>query len=126
MTDKDFYIRLSGVTAGTAVVLAILLSMLPEARIHSGFAVASILLFVLVCVGLYYAGRSTAGSSSKIAFTNLVSASVFGKMVLAVAVLFVYQQSAQPENQWFVGIFLLVYVVYTIFEVWFMTKLAKS
>jgi hypothetical protein len=37
-----------------------------------------------------------------------------------------YQQVAMPTNQWFVGIFLWCYVVFTAFEVWFMTKLAKS
>ena len=126
MTDKAFFTRLAGITAGTAVLLIFLLMVLPEARVHKPFAVASVLLFVLVSIGLFYAGRSTATSTSKVAFTNLVSASVFGKMVLAVAVLFIYQQSAQPANQWFVGIFLLVYVVYTIFEVWFMTRLAKT
>jgi hypothetical protein len=52
--------------------------------------------------------------------------SVFGKMVLAMAALFMYQQIAQPQNQWFVGIFLWCYLVYTAFEVWFMTKLARS
>ena len=47
-------------------------------------------------------------------------------MVLAMAALFVYQQVAVPSNQWFVGIFLWCYVVFTAFEVWFMTKLAKT
>ncbi len=126
MTDKAFFTRLAGITAGTAVLLLIFLMVLPEAQTHKTFALASVLLFVLVSIGLFYAGRSTAASTSKVAFTNLVSASVFGKMLLAVAALFVYQQSAQPPNQWFVGIFLLVYVVYTVFEVWFMTKLAKT
>ncbi len=88
--------------------------------------ILTILLFVVVCTGLYYAGRSAANSSSKLAFNNIVSISVFGKMVLAVAVLFVYQQTAKPTNEWFVGIFLTVYVIYTVFEVWFMTKLARG
>ena len=126
MTDKTFFTKLLEITVGTAVLVAILLWLLPEARVHTGFSGATLALFALVCTGLFYAGRSAASSSSKIAFTNLVSASVFGKMVLAVAALFIYQKSAQPANQWFVGIFLLVYVVYTVFEVWFMTKLAKA
>lgn len=65
-------------------------------------------------------------SGSKYAFTNLVSVSVFGKMVLALAWLLVYQKTFHPPNEWFVGVFLYLYVVYTAFEVWFMTRLAKS
>ena len=84
------------------------------------------MLFALVCTGLFYAGASSARSQNKHAFTNLVSVSVFGKMVVALAALFVYQQVAVPTNQWFVGIFLWCYVVFTGFEIWFMTKLAKT
>ncbi len=47
-------------------------------------------------------------------------------MVLALAWLFIYQKTFYPRNEWFVGIFLYLYVVYTVFEVWFMTRLAKS
>jgi hypothetical protein len=46
-------------------------------------------------------------------------------MVLAMAVLLIYQRTALPQNEWFVGIFLWCYVVFTAFEVWFMTKLAR-
>lgn len=126
MSNKTFFSHLAIVTVSTAALLGTLLFLLPQARAHSAFAGATVLLFVLICIGLFFAGRSAAGSSSKLAFNNLVSVSVFGKMLVAVAALFVYQQATQPENSWFVGIFLLVYVVYTVFEVWFMTRLAKN
>jgi len=126
MSNKTFFTNLAIITASTAALLAVLLALLPQAQMHTAFAGATVLLFVLICIGLFFAGRSAAGSSSKLAFNNLVSVSVFGKMLVAVAALFVYQQTTLPENSWFVGIFLLVYVVYTVFEVWFMTRLAKN
>ncbi len=126
MTTKDFFLRLAAITAGTTALLAILYLLVPQVQIHTGFAGVILALFVLICTGLFFAGHSAAKSSSKLAFNNLISVSVFGKIVLAVAVLFVYQQSMKPANQWFVGIFLLVYVVFTAFEVWFMTRLAKQ
>ncbi len=85
----------------------------------------SITTFVLVSIGLYFAGRNAALSSSKVAFNGVVTSSVFGKMFLAIGLLFAYQSAALPTNQWFVGIFLFVYIVYTVFEVWFMSKLAR-
>ena len=84
------------------------------------------LLFTLVCIGFFFAGVNSAHSKSKAAFINLVSVSVFGKMVLALGFLFVYQRIAKPDNEWFVGIFLFCYVVYTGFEIWFMTRLART
>jgi hypothetical protein len=126
MPTSSFFQKLLIVSVLTAAVLAGLHFLAAPAREHGVFSGISIVLFMLICLGLYYSGKSAAGSKNRNAFTNLVSVSVFGKMVIALAVLFIYQQTAQPTNQWFVGIFLWCYVVFTAFEVWFMTKLAKS
>lgn len=125
MNIRSFFIRLLTIGLGTGAVLALLHVLVPEARPHGLFAIASLILFMLVCTGLYFAGLSAAKSSNKYAFTNLVSVSVFGKMVLVLAFLFIYQKMALPANQLFVGIFLFCYVVFTAFEVWFMTRLAR-
>lgn len=126
MTARSFFSYLTLVTAAATVLLAALHFAVPQAQAHWKFAAASLGLFVLVCIGLYFTGASAARSSNKYAFTNLVSVSVFGKMVLAIAFLLVYQKTARPTDEWFVGIFLLCYVVYTAYEVWFMTRLAKG
>lgn len=126
MESSVFFKWHAVVTLSTAVVLAGLHFLLPEAQAHWKFAVASVVLFSLVCIGLFFAGVSAAQSKSKASFINLVSGSVFGKMVLAIAFLFVYQRIAKPDNEWFVGIFLFCYVVYTGFEIWFMTRLART
>jgi hypothetical protein len=125
MSVRTFFMQLAGITASVSAMLAILYFLIPGVQPHLYFGIASILLFVLICTGLYYWGVSAATSSSKLAFNSLISVSVFGKMVLALGFLFLYQQAAKPENTWFVGIFLICYVVYTVFEVWFMSKLAR-
>ena len=126
MESSTFFKWLAVVTLGTAILLAGLHYLLPAAQMHWKFAVASLLLFAFVCTGLFFAGRNAARSKSKVAFVNLVSISVFGKMVMAVAFLLAYQRIAKPENELFVAIFLLCYVVYTGFEIWFMTRLART
>jgi hypothetical protein len=126
MNIKSFFTYLALVTVGAAVLLAGLYFFAPKAQVHGNFSVATVVLFVLVCVGLFFSGVNAAKSKNKFAFTNLVTISVFGKMVLAVGYLFLYQQVTAPPNEWFVGIFLLCYVIYTAFEVWFMTKLART
>ncbi len=126
MDSSTFFKWLAVVTLGVAATLAGLHFSLPEAQPHWKFAIVSLVLFTLICVGLFFSGKSATRSKSKAAFINLVSGSVFGKMVLAVAFLFLYQRIAKPDNEWFVGIFLFCYVVYTGFEVWFMTRLART
>ncbi len=126
MNPKSFFQNLLLISLAAGTVLTGLHFFAPQAQPHWKFAMGSVLLFALVCTGLFYAGTSSAQSKNKHAFTNLVSVSVFGKMVVALAALFVYKQVAMPSNQWFVGIFLWCYVVFTAFEVWFMTRLAKT
>ena len=126
MESSSFFKWLAIVTLGTTGVLAGLHLLSPGAQMHWKFAIASLALFAFVCTGLFFAGGNAARSKSKVAFINLVSISVFGKMVMAVAFLLAYQRIAKPENEWFVAIFLLCYVVYTGFEIWFMTRLART
>ena len=125
MAPIQFFRHLAFITGGTGLLLAAL-HFLPTFSQHWPLSLLLLVVFPLVCIGLYYAGQSAVKSSNKVAFNGLVSGSVFGKMVLSLALLFIYQQNFHPTNQWFVGIFLLVYIVYTAFEVWFMTKLARS
>jgi hypothetical protein len=126
MNKKNFYFNLVGVTLSVIMMLTLLHIFFPPAQSHWKFSGLVTTLFVLISIGLFHAGLSTIKSKNKLAFNNIISLSVFGKMVLSVFLLFLYRESTKPENGWFVFIFLLVYVVYTVFEVVFMTKLAKS
>lgn len=125
MSSRTFFLYLAGLTGAISFLLFLLHMLLPETQAYWKLSFASVLLFLLICTGLFYAGRSAVHSSNKYAFNNLVTVSVFGKMALSVLFLFLYQHMAQPTDNWFVGIFLCCYVVYTVFEVWFMTLLAK-
>lgn len=124
--QKDFFKQLSLLTAFTVGCLISLHYLVPEARAHAAFAAGCVVLFVAISVALYLAGASAARSENKYAFTNLISLSVFGKMAAALAFLFLYRKVAKPENIWFVGIFLFCYALYTVFEVVFMSRLAKK
>lgn len=126
MTPRSFFTGLLAVTAGAGLGLALLHLLLPPVREHWRFALATLSLFILLCLGLFFAGQNAVRSSSKLAFNGLVSVSVFGKLFLALGFLFAYQKLAQPTNQWFVAVFLWTYVAYTCFEVWFMTRMAKA
>jgi hypothetical protein len=126
MNKNTFYFNLLGVTLSIVMLLTLLHIFFPPAQIHWQFSCMVTSLFVLISIGLFHAGQSTAKSKNKLAFNNIISLSVLGKMVLSVVLLFLYREGTKPENGWFVIIFLLVYSVYTIFEVVFMTKLAKS
>ncbi len=126
MEPAKFFSQLALVTALVGGGLAALHFTVPPAQEHGKFAVACVLLFAGLCAALFFAGRSTAGSRLKSAFINLVSMSVFGKLVVSMCLLLAYRELGQPTNQWFVAIFLWVYLGFTAFEISFLTKLAKG
>jgi hypothetical protein len=113
------------VAVGCAALLGLVLWCAPATRAHTGFAGATLLLFVLLSLALYFWARRAAGSERPQAFSGVVTASVFGKMVFSLAFLAVYQKTMMPSNTWFVGIFLLTYTIFTAFEVHYMTKLGQ-
>lgn len=126
MTNAAFYKTLFIVTAACGAVFGVLALLIPAVFAHWPLAIISAFSFVLISAGLFIAGKNTTDSRNKNTFNALISGSVFGKMVLAIAILYVYQQAFNPQDQWFVGVFLMFYVVFTVFEVWFMTQLAMK
>lgn len=126
MTNAVFYKTLFIVTAACCALFGVLALLIPAVLAHWPLALISAISFVMISAGLFVAGKNTTDSRNKNTFNALISGSVFGKMVLAIAILYVYQQAFSPQDQWFVGVFLMFYVVFTVFEVWFMTQLAMK
>ncbi len=125
MSTRTFLIYLAGVTAAAVAIIGLLWAIVPAVRSHALFSAGIALMFVVLCAALFFTGRRAASSANKYAFVQLTMASVFGKMVICLIPLFAYREAAQPQDIWYVVIFLIQYVAYTAFEVWFMTRLAK-
>ncbi|MEO6040001.1 MAG: hypothetical protein ABIQ93_16430, partial [Saprospiraceae bacterium] len=64
MTAKSFFTGLLIVTAGAGLGLALLHFLLPPVQLHWQFALATLLLFILLCLGLFFAGQNAVRSSS--------------------------------------------------------------
>ncbi len=122
---KSFFSQLLILSGAVVGILAMGGKMLPAIYAQIPFAIATTVLFMILCTALFFAGRKAAISTQKLAFNNLVLSSVFGKMVLAIAWLLGFRSVAQPHDDWYVLIFLFIYVVFTVFEVIFMSKLAR-
>jgi ABC-type Fe3+-siderophore transport system permease subunit len=125
MRISVFFGYLLAVTFGWGALVALWLWQAPGARPNAPFALATLGLFVAICLLLFLFGWRAAHSPKRMAFNGVITASVFGKMAASLAFLAVYKKLYQPEGNTFVVLFLLTYAVYTFFEVWFMTKLAK-
>jgi hypothetical protein len=126
MTFNHFLRNLVATTIGTALLTGLLMRVVPTTQAHLNMFIGTLCLFIGLSVVLYVAGGRLAKSTNRLAFNNLIAGSIFAKMILCMAFLLGYKSLYNPSDSWFVAIFLLSYVTYTIFEVWFMTRLAKS
>ncbi|MBB4078720.1 hypothetical protein GGR28_001333 [Lewinella aquimaris] len=88
------------------------------------FSVGTMLLFVLICVGLFFLGRRSAGAENKHLFSNVFMGATMVKMLLCGMLVVTYVLLGAPPNKLFIVPFFWLYIVYTGFEVYFLMKLS--
>ena len=86
----------------------------------------SLSLFIPLSIGMYFYGEKASRSENKLLFHNLIIVTIFVKMFLSVFVLLIYKKIFHPETKNFTLPFFLVYFIFTIFETYFMVKLAQK
>jgi hypothetical protein len=86
----------------------------------------SLSLFIPLSIGMFFLAQKAANSENKFFFHNLIIITIFVKMFLSVFVLMIYKKIFHPETKNFTLPFFLVYFIFTIFETYFMVKLAQK
>ena len=119
-----FFKQLSLVSLFTLILMSIL-HLFPQIAIHCNFSWATCLFFILLSVLIFFIAYFAAYSSNKNAFTAVIMGFVFMKMILSVSFILVFMKIVEPVSHSFLIPFFIVYLIYTIFETYFMTKLAK-
>lgn len=125
MTWSSFLIRLGAITTILLITVTIL-ARLYEAPDALLIYLLSILFFVVFSLGLFWYARMISQSGKDFTFFGVVSGSFLLKLVGAIALLWTYQEWKNPTDSKFGLHFILVYIIYTSFEVYFLTKLAKT
>lgn len=124
MNQRLFFTSLVLVTAGTAALL-FALHLHPNLYTHQLFSWASLALFVLMSLGMYYAGYKAAMSENKNDFTSAILGFTMGKLLLSGIAILIYHRLMKPEGIAFILPFMSIYLIYTIFETYFMTQLGR-
>ena len=124
MTGRRFFTQLLLLTALTGGILFFLQIF---TIFHPGkwLGITGLAFFALLSLSMYHFAAKAAISKDKNAFTRLIMVFTFVKLLLSVSIVVVYSKTIQPEGKFFILPFFLVYLIYTIFETGFMTKLGK-
>jgi hypothetical protein len=82
------------------------------------FFILSIVLFLFLKLSLH--------STNKQLFISVTLTNMLVKMIFSIALLVMYKEINQPQNGKFILPFLTIYLIFTIFETWFMVKMADQ
>ena len=117
-----------GSLVGISTVLILLLSWIttfPQFENARLFTWGVLSFFILLTLGIYFAGKHLAVAKDKNSFSNMIFFVMIFKMLLCVLFVFTFVKVMKPTDRFFLIPFFLIYFVYTIFEVVLMTRLGK-
>ncbi|NET36444.1 MAG: hypothetical protein F6K19_31185 [Cyanothece sp. SIO1E1] len=124
MSIKTFYLQLLLLGLGVLAVVLIL-GQQAQFSVYLDISTVSLIFFTVLSIIVFHLGLRMVQSRNKNDFSRLVLGFTGFKMMLSVAVVFIYQSVVEPTDRWFVIPFLLIYVVYTIFETYFLMRLGR-
>ena len=86
----------------------------------------SIISFSFFCLLIYRYARSSFSKASIYSSNSIVIISFVVKLLFSVVILLFFERTFSPEGNRHILHFLFLYIVYTIFEVYFLMKLSKN
>ena len=109
-----------------ALVLLVATHLIVDIKEHLSFIIAAYVFFVCFCIFIYWLAQRSSSSRAGEYFLYIVVINVFVKLIASFMMVFIYARYAEPSNKWFVIPFLIVYLVFTVFETYFLCIQAKN
>ncbi|MEY4927343.1 MAG: hypothetical protein RI894_1779 [Bacteroidota bacterium] len=112
--------------AMVAGALALLILLVPPFALYAPFAWGSWLFFLNMTVLLFVFAKQSILSSNKNHFSMIFFGGTIIKMLLSLSYLLWYKIVKLPASSMFIAPFLTCFVVFTVFEIIFLTKIARE
>ena len=125
MTERSFFKQLVGLSSGIALLL-VAFGFIPQIQADISVSWASWLFFIVFTIIVFFVAQNSAKSSNPHSFTTVIMGVVIGKMFFSILIIFIYIKMVNPETRYFLLPFFAIYFSFTIFELYFMTKLGKT
>jgi len=115
MSDKKFYVQLGIISFVSGVFLA---AMQHVPRIQHDLAPSWIALtgFIVLAIVVLYTGRKAAKLPNPNTFTMFSMVFIIVKLFFSAGIILVYTQLTEPQSNWFIVPFFVIYIIFTIFE----------
>jgi Na+/H+-dicarboxylate symporter len=124
MEKKQFYVQLffvSALCAGLLVGSYYIDSLAP----YIDLGVIGLIFFIILSVVIFRLSNSLAKSKNLNAFTHLILYNLMIKLFLSFVIVITYYYLYKPENRLFIVPYIVVYLIFTIFEAVFLSSQAR-
>ena len=125
MTTSRFF-QLLILTILILVAIMYLMAFNEKIAEYIDIAYYAIPTFSLLCIVIYFLTEYLEKQSNKGMLLNLVIINVMFKFMITIGVVLIYLKLRNPDDGIFVLPFIIIYVLFTIFETYFMSLQAKS
>lgn len=99
---------------------------LPKSDAFSTFTMICMATFTAINILAYYAAIRAINSKSKYRFVQLMMMLILFKMIICVGLVVAHVKINQPDTKLFVLPFLTIYLIFTLFEIYVLEKLART
>lgn len=117
---------------GLSISLLILLPVLyyihsfESQRQYTDISIYAMAMFFVLSIALFIFLKFALHSTNKQLFISVTLTNMLVKMIFSIALLVMYKEINQPQDGKFILPFLTIYLIFTIFETWFMVKMADQ
>lgn len=101
-------------------------TFLPASSGLSKFTIICVGVFTLINIFAYYAGQRAVFSKSKYRFIQLMMILILFKMMICIALVVAHVKINHPSSKLFVLPFLTIYLIFTLFEIYVLEKIART
>ncbi len=126
MLWKEF-IRISLLTiAGTIALIYLSAALIPILAPHLHFSMAAVAVFSLISLGVFIFGNIIADSPNKYLYNNLIVINFIAKLFFSILTVLIYVKGYAPDDNHYMISFIVIYLIFTVYELYFMTRQAKT
>ncbi len=126
MQTRRFLTLLVGLTLIVILLMAGVLFLFPDLGVHTGFSYSTIVIFFVFSLGAFLMGKAAVKSTNKYRFIQVLLLVIMGKIMISLLAILAYMKLTEPPDKRFVLPFILIYLIYTVFEVYYLEKVAKE
>lgn len=116
MQARKFLLELSLTTIATAIIVVVF-NQWPVFAASSTFSWISLFFFVSLTILIFIVGNRAIRQKNVNALSQLVLGLVFVKLLACLMMIFLYKKFSTPSDHLFALPFLVIYLIYTIYEV---------